>query len=231
VVVQTPNIAVNAPAAVTLGKDQVLDLPITTAGINGASDPIGLSVDNMPVGLLWSLAQETVLPGNSASLIITDTELLASGTYTVNISGHDDLHTTSVPMVLTVSKPRFQIVPTAIEQVIGVGTVTTVTYALDVVPYDGWATPVTLAIDPNSVPALGAIGLARNPATDPLLSAVTINPNERAYLVVVTQAEMPAASYLISVEAVGGNQQQALEMVLTVQTPQQFDVYLPLIVR
>ncbi len=194
ITIKTQDIAVTAPAAVTLGRDQVLDLPITTAGANGASTPIGLHVDNAPVGLLWSLDQDTVLPGGSASLIITDTELLASGTYTVAVSGDDGLHRSTAYMLLTVSKPRFQLVPVTVEQVIEAGDVTIVTFALDIVPYDGWTAPVTLAVDPTSVPALGSIGLASNPATDPLVSSVTISPTERVYLVAVTQADMPSAS-------------------------------------
>ncbi|NTU66062.1 MAG: hypothetical protein HGB05_22325, partial [Chloroflexi bacterium] len=63
VMLQTQNIAVTAPTAATLSQDQVLDLPIATAGINGANRSIGLRVDNIPAGLRWSLDRNTLLPG------------------------------------------------------------------------------------------------------------------------------------------------------------------------
>jgi hypothetical protein len=227
VMLQTQNIAVTAPTAVTLGQDQGLDLPVATTGHNGASAPIGLRVDNVPAGLLWSLDHHTLLPGENAVLTITDTVLLNSGVYTLDIIGDDGLHTSTAQVSLTVKKPRFALTAPSTEKVVPFGGAGTATFALDVTPLDGWTSPVTLVFDPGSAPALGVVGLTHDPASGSVASTLVITPTGRVYLMVSTRKDTPLGHYTLMVEAEAGGRQQTLELTLTVKR----FVYLPLIWR
>jgi hypothetical protein len=227
VMLQTQSIAVTALPAATLGQDQVLDLPVATAGHNGASAPIGLRVDNIPAGLLWSLDRNTLLPGENAALTITDTVLLNSGVYTLDIIGDDGLHTSTAHVSLTVSKPRFALTTPSTEEVVSFGSAGTTIFELDVTPLDGWTAPVTLVFDPGSAPALGVVGLTRDPASGLVASTLAVTPTGRVYLMVSTRKDTPLGHYTLIVEAGAGGRQQTLELTLTVKR----FLYLPLIMR
>jgi hypothetical protein len=206
----------------------VLDLPITTVGLNGASGPIDLRVDHVPAGLLWSLDRRSVLPGENATLKITDTVLLASGVYTLDILGDDGLHTSVAHVLLTVSKPRFALTTPTSGQIVPFGWAKTAIFALDVTPLEGWTDPVTLIFDPGSAPALGAVGLTRNPASDVVASTLIVTPAGRVYLRAPTKQDTPLGQYTLMVEAESGGRRQILELTLRVK---RLDLHLPLIVR
>jgi hypothetical protein len=212
----------------SLGIDQSLNLTVSSVGLNGAIRPIGLSVKNAPPGLLWSFDDDTIEPGNSATLIITDTDLLASGTYPIGISGDDGLSTATTSITLTVSKPRFNLTATPSNLTVGAGKPVTSVFELDVIALDGWTTPITLTVDPGAVPALGTLGLRSNATTGAVSSTLVVTPGGATYLVAVTTANTPKFLYTLNIDAQGGGRQQTLEVTLAVR---EFKVYLPLVTR
>jgi hypothetical protein len=230
------NVAVSVPAftldvnshVVLLGIAEAREMTVSSAGLNGATRLIGLSVKNAPVGLLWSLDQVSINPGESATLIITDTAVLASGLYPIEIRGDDGVLTATTTVTLTVSKPRFTLTATPSNLTVGAGKLATTTFKLDLLALDGWTTPITLTIDSSAIPAPGMLGLRPNASTDALSNTLMVQPGSTAYLVAVTAANTPHGLYTFSVDAQGGGRQQTLEVTLAVR---EFKVYLPLVRR
>jgi hypothetical protein len=97
-----------------------------------------------------------------------------------------------------------------------------------VTPLDGWTAPLTLVFDPGSAPALGTIGLTRDPASGIVASTLTVTPTERVYLLASNKLDTPPGRYTLVVEARAGGRQQTLDLTLTVK---RLDLYLPVIVR
>jgi hypothetical protein len=73
-------------STVTLKPNASATLTVTTAGFYGSNDPIWLDIDNPPAGLSWDWSDEVVLPGESATLTLTNTGTL-HGQYTLSIIG------------------------------------------------------------------------------------------------------------------------------------------------
>ena len=159
---------------------------------------------------------------------VTFRDLLASGVYTLDVVGDDGLHTSIAHVALTVSKPRFVLGAPSIEKVVSFGSIKTAVFELDVTPLDGWTAPVTLVFDPSSAPALGTVGLTRDPVSGVVASTLMVTPTERVYLMASTKKDTPPGQYTLLVEAEAGGRQQTLVLTLTVK---QIKLYLPLIAR
>jgi hypothetical protein len=229
VAVQTSSFALNAtPNNPSLGIDQSIGVPISSVGYNGAHRSINLSVKNAPLGLLWSLNDSAIMPGGNTMLRITDTALLASGTYPIGISGDDGLLTSTTTITLTVSKPRFNLTATPSTLSVIAGKPITAVFALNMIALDGWTTPITLTVNPSDVPALSTLGLRGNATAGVVSSTLVVTPGGAGYLVAVTTADTPQLLYALSIDAQGGGRQQTLEVALSVR---EFKVYLPLVMR
>jgi hypothetical protein len=230
------NVAVSVPAFTlevdspnaSLGIAEAREVTVSSTGLNGATRPIGLSMKNAPVGLLWSMSNAVIDPGGSATLTITDTDLLASGLYPIEIRGDDGVLTATTTITLTVSKPRFTLTATPSNLTVGAGQLATTTFKLDLLALDGWTTPITLTIDSSAIPAPGTLGLRPNASTGALSNTLVVQPGSAAYLVAVTAPDMPRGLYTFSINAQGGGRQQTVEVTLAVR---EFKVYLPLVKR
>ena len=169
------NVAENAPAftldvdshTVALGMAEAREVMVSSTGLNGATRPIGLSVKNAPVGLLWAFDQIAINPGDSTTFVITDTDLLASGQYPIVNHGDDGLITTTTTITLTVSKPRFTVTAMPSSLTVGAGKPVTTVFALSVQALDGWTTPITLTVDASAMPAPAIVTSARGARTAP----------------------------------------------------------------
>jgi hypothetical protein len=229
VAVQMPSFALNVtPNNPSLGIDQSIDVPIASVGYNGAHRSINLSIKNAPLGLLWSLNDNTIMPDGNTTLWITDTTLLASGIYPIGISGDDGLLTSTTTITLTVSKPRFNLTATPSALTVIAGKPITAVFALNMIALDGWATPITLTVDSSNAPLLGTLGLRSNATAGEVSNTFVVTPGGVAYLVAVTTADTPQLLYALSIDAQGGGRRQTLEVALAVR---EFKVYLPLAMR
>ena len=75
------------PTAQTLARGQAVPVTLTTIAQLGDSRPVSLDLEEAPAGLQWPSAVKRSHPAKSATLILTDTDLLAPGVYTLTISG------------------------------------------------------------------------------------------------------------------------------------------------
>jgi hypothetical protein len=159
--------------------------------------------------------------------------LLTSGVYTSSIVGDDSVYTSSSLIHLTVTKPGFTLTAVQPNPSVSAGKPVTAVFALDVTPFEGWTTPVTLAFDPSSVQGLSIVGLTRYPAPQTVASTLVVAPNERVYLVAVTTANTPPGVRLLSIDAQGGGRQQTLDVVLSINSVVSTKkvMYLPIVRR
>ena len=85
------------PSTPVIGADQSRSIAVAATGTNGMADPIDLSLDGVPAGLLYSFDRNSVLPGGSATLVLTDTSLLADGQYALGLVGTAGLQSARHP--------------------------------------------------------------------------------------------------------------------------------------
>ncbi len=104
------------PAVVTLQPQGSATVSISAQGFHGAASPILLSVAAAPEGLGWELSASTVLPGESVSLVLNDTDLLRGGLHTLRLIGDDGLSTWELPIRVTVTKFNLISLPMVIKQ-------------------------------------------------------------------------------------------------------------------
>jgi hypothetical protein len=182
---------------------------------------------NAPAGLLWSLDQAPINPGDSATLDITDTGLLASGLYSIVLHGESGLSTATTTITLTVSKPRFTLTATPSNLTVAAGQTMTTAFELNVQALDGWTTPIMLTVDSSAMPAPGALGLRTNASLGALSNTLVVTPDSTAYLVAVTTPNTPRQLYTFSIDARGGGRQQTLEVTLVDGLPVLLKILLP----
>lgn len=86
-------VSATSEASVTLTEGGSASVTISADRFYGESDPISLGVLDAPAGLLYSLSPTTLNLGQTATLVVTDTALLANGTYTLTVIGFDGENT------------------------------------------------------------------------------------------------------------------------------------------
>jgi hypothetical protein len=91
-------------ALLRLGGTAVVQ--ISTHALRGMTEPIHLSLDGAPLGLAYRFVPPDIAPGESSSLVISDTALLQPGDYTAQIRGASSLGVRTAPLPITVMSKR-----------------------------------------------------------------------------------------------------------------------------
>jgi hypothetical protein len=222
-----PGVAVAAaPAAQTIGAGQSKSFAVTATGTNGLADPIDLSLAGVPAGLLYSFDRYRVLPGGSATLVMTDTNLLADGQYTLGLVGAAGLVSTRTPITLTVDKPGFDLQAAGARLRVQPGSRSALALNLT---GRRWTAPVALSLLPSTLPPAALTGFAQTVAGQPNPTASLIAP-AAVYLIADTTAATPPGLYEVTILAQSGAETRRLQVLVDIGGgPGR--VYLPLIKR
>ena len=216
------------PAAPVIGGGQSRSIAVAATGTYGMADPINLSLEGVPPGLLYSFDRNSVLPGGAATLVLTDSSLLADGHYVLNLVGTAGLQSVRTPLTLTVDKPGFDLEAGGSRLRVQVGH----TGALPVrLTGRRWTAPVTLSLAADTLPPAMNIGFALAPGAEPAKTISTVTP-ALIYLVANTTAETPAGLYELTIIAQSGNEQRRFQVLVNVTSePVILRQYLPAIRR
>ena len=105
-----------SPTPVVLHPGGTASVTIRADGLRGMTDPIRLSLEGAPDGLLHRFEPPSIVPGATSTLVLTSTVLLDPGSYIVHVSGFSrpgvrmvdvpvlatSIHTTYLPLLTQV---------------------------------------------------------------------------------------------------------------------------------
>jgi hypothetical protein len=220
--VQQPGFDLNlTPAAATLGRGQSTQIQVATNAVLGDDRHVSVGLQGAPAGLQWKFTNVTVDPGVSTTLILTDTDLLAPGVYTMTVSGENGAMRKDRSLVLTVQKPSFTI--SATPALLSLQPGETRTVKLNVAGQFGWSGPVTLTVDANTTPDEATVAFL---AGGGFASQVTVTPPQDVTLQVATTTLLPRQTYTLRVLAESGGQRQIVEIQINTDA---HAIYMPVI--
>ncbi|MCX6032114.1 MAG: DUF4397 domain-containing protein [Chloroflexi bacterium] len=190
-----------SPRVLTLAAGGVQTLTVTAAGHNGAAAPISLSLADAPLGLAYQFTPGAILPGGSASLVLSDTGLLQYGSYTPELIGVAGTQTARVPLRLSVIKPGLDLAaePTHLIVQAGQG----ITLPVSLIGLD-WSLPVSLTVSGQITD--GLVGL----------SVPVANVGSTLLLQVQMAATTPVGVYPLSLRGASGGQFRTLPVEVQV---------------
>jgi len=215
-----------APNAPELGQGKSVAVVIDTSAVNGLSDPIDLSLEGAPLGLVYTFSKTAVTPGASATLTLSDTELLADGPYELVVTGAAGLRTKTATVALTVNKPDFTLDTAEASQWVQPGEVIRFPISLSGLK---WTQPVTLSLGDNGELAPAVVGLALTPDGTPTASVQATAPG-KVYLIVATTADTPQGRYGLQVKGSSAGKEHSLAVTVTVGIGQPI-FYMPKFLR
>ncbi|MCP4539759.1 MAG: tandem-95 repeat protein [Chloroflexi bacterium] len=214
-----------APTLTPAGTSLTLD----AIGYDGHSADIQLDVLGLPLGVQASFDADTLTAGAQTTLHLMSAPQAARGTYTFTLRADDGPQRQTFDVVVTVVEPEYAITPQTTQQTISA--TQTAEFALDVALLDGWASPVTLRVDPGVAPNGGTVGLR---TTGALEHSVTLSSDGTATLSVDTATTTPNGVYLLAVTAESAGETKTVELELIVgeaAEPGAYNIYLPVIMR
>ncbi|MBX7233328.1 MAG: DUF4397 domain-containing protein [Caldilineales bacterium] len=226
---QQPAFQLSGPAGVVLNANGSISVTIGVTPINGAADPVELTLLGAPAGLQWQFQPASVVPGGQTTLLLTHTGQLPRGGYPLVVAGSDGRVGDELALALTVREPAFVPVTLPSLQYALVGQAGTAVYQLQLGAQDGWNLPVTLTLPPGSAPPHGVAVLSLTPNPESGQSSLTITPPARAFLIVTWGEQTPAGLYLFDIQAQGGGQTRQMEAALNVIAEPH--TYLPMMLR
>jgi len=202
------------PPAVALGQGESASVTISARGLHGEDDPVHLSLegDSIPAWLQYDFTATTVSMDGSVTLILTDTEHLENGAYTLQLTGRDGEHTKHLDITLNVEKAGFNLTTERDRRVALHGE--TVTYTLQLAGFL-WPDPVTLALAAAPVPG-STLGFVAEPG-DPPTDRVSVTAPAQVYLVATITPDTNEGLYLLHVQASSQDKQETLALELVVQ--------------
>jgi hypothetical protein len=174
--------------------------------IVGSSGTVSLSAGVSPSGPTVSLSPAAVSAGGSATLTVSIGASVATGGYTVTVTGNEGSNTHSTTVAVTVTAPPpppdFTISATPSSRTINRGSGTT--YAISVARTGGFIGAVTFSIS----------GL-------PSRTSSSFNPNSttgnRSTLTVSTRSRTPRGTFVLTITAVSGSLRHTTTVTLVVQ--------------
>ncbi len=214
------------PNAPELGEGESVAVVIDTSAVNGLNDPIDLSLEGAPPGLLYSFSKTAVTPGASATLVLSDTELLADGQYELVVTGAAGLRTKTATVTLAVNKPDFTLDTPELSQWVQPGGVIRFPISLSGLK---WTQPVTLSLGDNAELAPAVVGLALTPDGTPT-ATVQVTAPAQVYLIVATTADTPQARYELQVNGSSAGKERTLAVTVAVGVGQPI-CYMPKFLR
>ena len=137
---------------------QTVSVDLSAALFNGADAPVDLMALNMPGALGYALSNQTLAPNAHATLVLTDSELLANGIYTLTLNGSDGVHERNLQLVLVVSKPMFDVAASKKQALAVYGE--RASYPI-LVTGQNWPSNVQLSLDPSTIISGVALGFIR----------------------------------------------------------------------
>ena len=208
---------------IVLQRGQVAELVIQTTSVNGSNRRIFLDVPDAPAALQWSIANNNLLPGGGAALVMTDTELLPAGDYALTVSGTDGVVNVERTFTLQVQKPTFALGLISSRNAILPGRSTVI--GINVSSAFGWSDPVMITIDAETVPDGLAVAFV---AGDAIVDSLEVVPPQQVWLRVAAGEDLLRRVYVVRVVGRSGEMVRTLDLELTAETT---PLFLPIIVR
>lgn len=204
ITVQEPNFTLRTSASnLTLVNRGSTSVAIDATYQFGERDAIFVELLDVPEGVDWSIAQPSFLPGQKATLILTDTGSLAFGDYELTLLASDNEHAYTTTLALAVT--GFGIATNGDSQARPAEVA-----APFVVELDGeyWTSPINLAFDPSVVEGQFATYISDGTTE----SEATVNVN------VIPLADTPPGTYELLLHATSDGFTETLPLYVTVQT-------------
>ncbi len=97
------------PTPVVLHPGGTASVTIRADGLRGMRDPIRLSLEAAPAGLLHRFDPPSIVPGATSTLMLTSTVLLGPGSYMIHVSGFSPagIRMVDVPVLTTATHTRY----------------------------------------------------------------------------------------------------------------------------
>ncbi len=216
-----------SPANIVMHTGDVQSLTLTVGALENTSAPLEMTMI-APEGLVWAGGQLPVPPGDATTFVLTDTDLLVAGSYQLLVVSSQGLRTLTTTIPLQVLKPDFTIHAVESSQTLVVSG--TAVWALDIVTTDGWSTPISLTIDPASLPPNANAWFVTEPGLFSSSNTTSAPLDSRVYLMVQVGDNAPAATYTLRVQGESNGRQSSASLELELLA-QSWRVVLPLIRR
>ncbi|MFN8446186.1 MAG: fibronectin type III domain-containing protein, partial [Caldilineaceae bacterium] len=237
VTIQRPSFTLSSnPNAVQLSQKGHAQVTLNTAALFGSNQALKLRLDNAPAGLDWSIQNPQVTPGQSATLLVSDTELLAGGVYSLTVLGDDGSNLVETTLRLTVNKPAFALTPGSERIVIVKGE--SITVPIQVGTLLGWNQPITLALESSIIPSGVTVGFAKAAASNQNGSAdveaaalqptIRVTAPDQVALVIQTSSNVADEPIYIQINASSGLLQKSLTLELQAKPR---TLYLPMVAK
>ncbi len=208
-----PTFAVTAlPDLALLRAGESATLPVTVVGSAGLTRSVSLSLEEAPVGLLSAFGRHELAAGDSTTLILRDSPLLARGRYVVWLTAGLDLSVQRTPLVVIVDKPGYEL--TTDTPRLAVLPAEAVAFAVAVSGSD-WVESLELRLAGGDLIPGGQAGLALAP-DGPIAEALKVTAPTTVYVRGLTGATTPAADYRLEVNALSAGSSRTLPLTLRV---------------
>jgi hypothetical protein len=218
--VVAPDFTISAsPSSLKIAKGGSGKSTITVTSVGGFSQPVALSVLNVPPEVTAKLEPETVTPMPNASITSTLTINVSTaaqtGIYTLKVVGKSDTITKEVDIALTITDFTISASPSSLEIQQGASKSTTIT----VTSIQGFSQPVNLSV--SGAPA----------GVTPILSRTQVTPppggSDTSTLTVAVSETATPGTYTLTVTGTSGALTHSTDITLkiTEKPPEVATVY------
>jgi uncharacterized membrane protein len=181
-----------APPAAGVVMGGTATYAISTAAINGSTQPIGLSVSGLPAGTTGAFTQATVIPGGGATLSIATSAGMLPGTYNLTVTGTSAAatHSATASLIVTIAAANdfwMNLNPVSVSAFAGATVSTTISTTIAA------GSAQTLAFSVSGLPA-GATAT---------FTPASISSGSSTVLTVVLVSTTPAGNYPLTIAASG----------------------------
>ena len=201
----------NQPS-LTLNANGTASVQLSTTYNVGSGAEAYLQLRAYPDGLDWDFSTTIISPTLPATLVISDTEFLAHGTYTLTLLADDGYNTSLLHLPLTVNKPSFELMGTRDNRTALQGQTVTYTTYLETT---AWPHGVLVAFNPESL--IGRFTAEVTSAPLPTaVRAMTVTGPAVITAVVTINDDTPIGVYELALQGTSNGISTTLPLYLTV---------------
>jgi len=223
---------IDAPTSVQMGAGEgiAVQVSVSHASCGGIvpCSPVLFSLANVPDGLIWALSQYSALPGQPATLWLTDTALLTGGAQTLQLQVEDaDGKVAARTLTVNVTKPDFVMQLDEVNDIAGslpsLGQ--SITREIKLSSVNQWNEQVVLSIDPSELPE-GVTAMFLDGEQTPQ-AEISVEPNATVVLQVQTAPKAKAVSFNVFIVGTSGDHKHMIGIPFSMGASSSWTTYLP----